>query len=153
LRPLGHANGFVATGDGFLATGQQKYAPFVCLGAEVLALVILSLVSFELPSTGGTIRISIDWAAEWQQVVHQPLEIAALGIVAGIVLTTCRATSRQLLPGVEEPDENLVPYGYCRMPWMGTLPCPLRTTSDMRVATGNCSVQRERRLRRSISPS
>jgi hypothetical protein len=75
----------------------------------VLAFGLLSLVSFELPSTGGTIRISIDWAAEWQQVlVHQPLEIAVFGILAGIVLTTCRATSRQLLPGVEEPDGKVV---------------------------------------------
>jgi hypothetical protein len=57
---------------------------------------------------GGTIRISIDRAAEWHIVVHQPLEIVVFGIVAGIVLTTCRATSRQLLPGVEEPGGTLV---------------------------------------------
>jgi hypothetical protein len=84
---------------------QRKAAPFVWLGAEVLALVILSLVSLELPF-GGT--LTIDWAAEWQHLVNQPLEIAVLGIVAGIVLTTCRATSRQMLPGVEEPDGKLV---------------------------------------------
>jgi hypothetical protein len=84
---------------------QRKAAPFVWLGAEALTLAILSLVSLQLPS-GET--IAVDWAAEWRHLVIHPLEITVLGIAAGVILTTCRATSRQMLPGVEEPDGKLV---------------------------------------------
>jgi hypothetical protein len=94
---------------------QRKSAPFVWLGAEVLAFLILSQVSLppvlKLPAyggDGGTSIIAVDWTAEWQHLLNQPLEIAGLGIVAGIILSTCRATSRQMLPGVEEPDGKLV---------------------------------------------
>ena len=107
---------------------QRKSAPFVWLGAEVLALVILSLVSLQLPS-GGT--IAIDWAAEWRHLVNQPLEIAVLGIVAGVILTTCRATSRQMLPGVEEPDGKLVRVLSDSMDGNFALPAPSHVQRDV----------------------
>jgi len=82
---------------------QKKQAPFVWLAVQVASLVALSQVSLMLPSG----IVAIDWSTEFQQCTQEPLLILSLGVVAGGILATCRATSREMLPGVEEPDGKL----------------------------------------------
>jgi hypothetical protein len=83
---------------------QQRQAPFLWVGAEVLALIALCQV--RVPLANGAI-VSAEWSREWQHLIENPVSVVAIGVIAGVLLSQCRATSRSLQPGVEEPDGKL----------------------------------------------
>jgi hypothetical protein len=82
---------------------QRKEAPFLWFGAQTATLASLSLVEIRMPSG----IVSIHWSTEFQQLLADPLLTVSLGLVAGVILATCRDQSRSLLPGVEEYNGKL----------------------------------------------
>lgn len=83
---------------------QKKRAPFVWVGVELLGFTALSNIRIPL----GSGLVSIDWPTEIQKGTEELCPSVFLGIMAGVLLSQCRASSRQLLPGVEELDGKLV---------------------------------------------
>jgi len=108
---------------------QKKEAPLLYLAVEILVFAGLSQVSVGL-FQGGVVQI--DWRYELQHFLEDPFLIIGLGLLAGSVLSLCRATSRQLLPGVEEPDGKLVRVLADAMDGNFALPAPNHIRYDSR---------------------
>ena len=82
----------------------KKEAPLIWLSAELAVFVALCQIRISVPYS--TTTIGINWGDELQQLLANPTLILGLGLLSGFVLSFSR--TRQLIPGMEEPDGKLV---------------------------------------------